>query len=470
MSFELSGLNNVVDEIESLWEKLGLSSDEKEEEKKSLDMKVMNVFIDLKNILEERYNKLEMEIKATIEKHIELLEGFGDTEEKIQNLKNNNVETSKQNLEIIRNNFENDKEKYQKALYEIENIRNESKLYLGLLGIERDEFKNFDEIKFTDEIIQNYKLIIEELSLQVKEKQKLMLSLNQNISELSSELELEIPSKIVQIFMSNSLSNDSINLVTEYHKSLEEQKNQRIQDIQKMARKIKSLWRILDIPNEGKANFINSYSTLGQSVVDSCKNELKRLKAMRKEKLLILIESQNEEIYELCNYIQIEIPEPTINTLELETEKLDELEGFYKTNQKNICKLREQKESCDEIITLINKREENINETEALKNSTNPKDEQIRRRNKALLKKQERELYIKLFLFKEQNKYDFEWDGQPYVNNLPHIILSDFEKKNALARERKKSIRSKSLGYLKVDSNSQKSRNSEGEKKYPNLL
>ena len=102
MSFELSGLNNVVDEIESLWEKLGLSSDEKEEEKKSLDMKVMNVFIDLKNILEERYNKLEMEIKATIEKHIELLEGFGDTEKKIQNLKNNNVETSKQNLEIIR--------------------------------------------------------------------------------------------------------------------------------------------------------------------------------------------------------------------------------------------------------------------------------------------------------------------------------------------------------------------------------
>jgi hypothetical protein len=69
-----------------------------------------------------------------------------------------------------------------------------------------------------------------------------------------------------------------------------------------------------------------------------------------------------------------------------------------------------------------------------------PKEEQHRRRLKTLLPRLERKLVTMLIEFRQVNGFDLEWDGEPYIGTLSHIILSDMEVKAIRGKARKRSF------------------------------
>ncbi|KAH0789644.1 65-kDa microtubule-associated protein 1 [Histomonas meleagridis] len=353
MSFELSGLNNVIDEIEHLWDKLGLSSEEKNQEKGKLDFDVMKVFIDFKKSLEKRCLEIESQIKETISNHIKLLSSFPETEPIIQKLKSTQYEPTKPNLALVVRCYEEDKIKYQKILEKIEYLKSEVIRLFTLLEIpdsEKGEFSNIDNITFDSLTIQRLETYVTNLSQEASTRQKHMLEINSQISLLSTELELDIPNEIVNLFITNSLSTQSVMSVDSYLQFLEEKKSQRIVEITKMANEITNLWNILEVPEDTRNKFLQSHSTLGPSVLKSCVEEIERLKQIRNKRLPILIEIQRNEINELCSYLHLSSQCTTSN----------DLEETFEANELEIKRLNNLRKKMEPFIEIITKREEMI--------------------------------------------------------------------------------------------------------------
>jgi hypothetical protein len=72
-----------------------------------------------------------------------------------------------------------------------------------------------------------------------------------------------------------------------------------------------------------------------------------------------------------------------------------------------------------------------------------PKAEQRKCRMRVLLPRLEKKLYLMLVGFREVNGRDLEWNAEPCINGLAHIILSDVELKAIRAKARRRSTQGK---------------------------
>jgi hypothetical protein len=68
---------------------------------------------------------------------------------------------------------------------------------------------------------------------------------------------------------------------------------------------------------------------------------------------------------------------------------------------------------------------------------------------RALLATFEKKLCLMLVEFREVNGRSLEWDAEPYINGLAHIILSEVELKAICARPGKRSTHGKDRPALR---------------------
>jgi hypothetical protein len=78
------------------------------------------------------------------------------------------------------------------------------------------------------------------------------------------------------------------------------------------------------------------------------------------------------------------------------------------------------------------------------------KDEQARRRIRSKLPRLERKLLLALLEYQTNQEKDFLWDGQPYVEQLTHIKLSDVELRQAKFTRKKSVPSSRRISQLGV--------------------
>jgi hypothetical protein len=255
------------------------------------------------------------------------------------------------------------------------------------------------------------------------------------IATLSAELGLEIPNHVVNILVTNSLSDEPIAQVTEYAHGLQTLKDVRFDQITRMATEITRLWCLLDVGEDAREQFLRAHSTLSAAVIESWAKEIKRLMFLRAQRLPALIPEKDVRIEQLLSMLHV---------IRLQAECGDDFQAIFDRNKEELKDLTELHRKMESFLELIGQKEEMLRELRTAKaepgKKPDPKNEQKKRKMRALLPRLEKKLYLMLVKFREVNGRDFEWDAEPYINGLAHIILSEVELKAIRARAKKRGL------------------------------
>jgi hypothetical protein len=432
MAGPVADLNSVIDEIESHWNKIGLTCEEKTIEKDSLDASVTKVFTDCLLALDSRCREIQSEIENVQQAHITLLQTFSETESVIASPPDSTLSLRDQLHQAIRT-YETDKAKYEALFERVQTLKTEALRLFEALEVsdeEKGEWTNFD-VRFSEAKIQSLETLVESLTIDYSMRQEAILNANKEIATFSAELEVEIPNEIVNIFARNSLKHSSIADVTEYSQRLQLLREERIEQISGMATEIMRLWCLLGVDPQRQQDFLQAHSTLSASVVDDCVREIQRLNTVQGERLPLLIQEQEIQLQEYCAKLHII------------REKSDaDAQTLFERNAEDLRNLIALNEKMEPVLELIHQREETLLglQPKALSKKVDPKEDQRKRRLKTLLPRLEKKLMTMLIEFREINGFELEWDGRPYAQNLTHVILSDIELKTIRGKVRKKSV------------------------------
>eukprot|EP01117_Protostelium_nocturnum_P012891 TRINITY_DN476_c1_g1_i1.p1 TRINITY_DN476_c1_g1~~TRINITY_DN476_c1_g1_i1.p1 ORF type:complete len:703 (+),score=314.31 TRINITY_DN476_c1_g1_i1:89-2110(+) len=208
-------------------------------------------------------------------------------------------------------------------------------------------------------------------------------------------------------------------------------KNEREEEISKIALKIATLWEQLSISEEERSAFFQTHHGLGKEVVKACESELIRMEELRRKSMEGLIMESRAKVEVLWDEMQYGEEDRThySNVLfcdEFTEENLDRLELEIKL-------LEEKAEKMRPILSLIQKREDLLKEKEEfLAISSDParllskkrdpgrllREEKMRKVIEKELPKMEKKLKESLLEWSNENQTDFLWNGTPYITKL----------------------------------------------------
>jgi hypothetical protein len=160
--------------------------------------------------------------------------------------------------------------------------------------------------------------------------------------------------------------------------------------------------------------------------------------------------------------VRIEQLLSTLPVIRSRAERADGFQATFNRNEEEFKYLTELQRKIDPFLELIGQREEMLLELHTGKaepgKKSDLKGEQRKRRMRALLPRLEKELYLMLVEFREVNGRDFEWDAEPDINRLAHMILSEVKLKAIRARARKRSAQGKDRPALRSRCRSENNR------------
>ena len=436
--------------IEQLWTKIGLSEEEKIEGKLQIQNNVLKVFSDFLAKVTEESNHLEKEIEETIQNHVVLLRAVGCSEDEVQPILSQSREgTLRQQYLAISSEYNNSLTKYEKQIGEMERIFSEISTLYDTLGIPKEARGDCSELGSTDystKRLNEFQQLKRQLTEEIANRSKKLIEFNSELAKISVELEVDIPDQLISIFTSNILTDDAFALIESTLQEFRAVREERIQKLEIIATKIYHLWKLLSISEEEQKAFLETHSNVGTKSIQEANSELERLIDLRNARLPSLIQKQEAEIQAVSDYLKVPISaKPSGTPLEI-----------FQKNEKTLEHLTILKKNMEPYLELINQREELLKEQDILsaeaakiaksngKIIVDPKkqnkDEQALRRCKNLLPRLEKKLYMMLIEYKTHQNEELMWDGEPYINKLSHIHLSDVEMKKARGSSRKKSI------------------------------
>ena len=458
MSFDFaSEFSDALSNLHVIWEQMGLEKDEMANEEHRLEEEIKKVFASFIESTSQQFHSIEQEIEDTLSKHVKLLRAFQYPESDVQAL----LEQPPDGF-TLKTRLNDVKSQYQAFYSQCENQINEFKdataqlnsLFEQLGDVSRAGFENIDDNDYSTAKLEQIKNKVAELKNEVDSRNEMLIQKKEHVDKLSAALGEDLPSKFFILFSSKDISNHSFEMIDNYIQSLEAEKDERVKQMSTIANEITRLWELLQIDDEERQRFLMSHSSLSHSEIESCRNELDRLRAMRNQRLPELIQTQKEKINGIINYMQIDKACPDYDNLPMEK--------AFELYENELSQLENEMKTVKPYIDLIKQREEYIVERDELQRITQEtakmqgkkpidmkkvnREEQALRRIKSLLPRLEKKLLLLLIEYKdEHNGVDFIWKNEPYIKNLSHILLSDVEIKRA--KQKKKS----SLGAMKKD-------------------
>lgn len=454
MSFDFAcDFGDALSTLQTIWVSMGLEEEEISNEKGRLEQEISKVFSNFVNSTSDKLHMMEQEIEETLTAHAKLLRSFNHSEEEVNAVINTPLEgTLKRRLQIVKDNYEKFHIKCEKQIMMFTSIQKQLDSLFEQLEIkDKGEFAEVGDFDFSDDRLSKYQKKLKEVKEEVNSRSEKMREKKNTVKELLKELGETTPSDILIIFDNSSITDASFKEVSTFIHDLEQEKAKRFAKLTEIANEIMRLWDLLKVSNKERQRFLHSHSTLSNAEIESSINERERLRELRNQKLPELIVSLKEKIHEIADYLQIS--ENSIASFD-ETDP----EKAFKLYEDELQKLEDEKKRKSPYIDLISKREELLAEMEELTRQAQKadklevkgklldkkkqnKDEQTRRRIRSILPRLEKNLLLMLIEFKEDNGDEFLWKGEPYVQNLSHIRLSDVE----ISRAKKKNSRKKSI-------------------------
>lgn len=203
--------------------------------------------------------------------------------------------------------------------------------------------------------------------------------------------------------------------------------------IEDMRKRLKQLWRYLDVPEEQQKKF-DKYVEITQTTYDKLHYEVERCEQIKKENIRVFIERvrvEIEEYWEKCLKSESErlrFPPFTANTfnedvLELHEDELRNLKSFYENNEQIFKLIEERQELWSQMEILQNKEQDP--KRYANRGGQLLKEEKERKMISIKLPKIEAKLNEMADLFEENYKRAFTIFGVP----VKDVIEGDYEKK-----------------------------------------
>lgn len=439
--------------VYSLWEELGVAEEQRTEEIEALNDSFRQLYSEFVSHLSNVCKETREKIIDTQVKHKQAMKAYGVPEDEIENRFSNELKIQPNNLlkqlENVNQAYETFKLEIQERVNKIENlihIANDLFDILEIQAVDRGEFSSLGETDFTRERIDRFKVKISELTKEKDEKEQKRNQLQESIKNLLKELNTTLKEQEdKETYKSKLLSDAQLEKLENLRIRLEKIKVQRVITISEMAVTITHLWDLLSIPDKERSSFLSSHSTIGDDVVNNCKEEIEKLSALRDQKLPELIAEQRQEVVDLWNLLHVAVesrPRFEEHLENSESENHNETESERNVREftfleAEILRLKKIAVDCHSLLESINQREDIIRDyNEVLEAAADPqrlmsrgrgyaqqlmKEEKARRRYKTTLPRLEKKLYLLLIDYKSKNGIDFEWDGKPYIEKLADI-------------------------------------------------
>jgi len=465
MSTECSDVCEATLALENIWLSIGYSDKEKLEKKMEIERIISETFAKYLQDAKDAKSELENLINQRVISYNRLLKA----------LENSNSEplgfptegTLKEKFDFVDRAYKRLLSESKNQIEQFGGLQQQVCQLFNQLGVgqeERGEYSVVGDLDLSNSRLLRFKSKIVELQNEVKTRLTQLSSMYSSILTVSSELEYDLPNDINVILDKKKIDSQSMKKIQEFYHFITKSKEERLQHISRMANEITRMWELLNVGKTERQAFLQSHSTLSDSVIKSCEKEIQSLRKKMVSVFPSLIHEQQGLIEELCSQLNIEV-----NIRPFESFELDEMESVFNSNNTEIALLRKRMEKIAPILESINQREEMINEQDTLIKEANDriknmgkkpidskkvlKDENSLRRIKSLLPRLEKKLKILLIEYSEENNQPYIWNDVPYISHLDHVFLSDIELKKAFSNKQKPRV---SLDVKSIDTNSKK--------------
>lgn len=437
--------------VKKMWKSIGLSDDECQSEQLELNNMMFNAILKYQEKIGTREMNMKEEVATAINNYAELMQAFGKSQDDVTeaiaaSMGSSLMETMTKTASAHGQFQEQHKDKINTL---IRLHCDCASLYdrLEIAQEDRGEFAVVGNSDFTDARIQKFRETCGALQSAVDERLRTLQTHRTNIAELSAILEETTPD--VDEF---NVSKAALTNAVECEAKLATMKAMREDEIAKKKTELVTLWNVLGIRVAEKHAFTKQFKTLGAAVVQAYANEIDRLSQMKQERLPEIVEAQKAKIVEL--EAEMHLGDDQRQNLDIQCASLTEAYDIFEAKLEVVQRAHV---TAKPIVDLITQRVALLTEVEQLAEAARVveaaikkkqtvdqkkvnKDEQSRRRIRALLPRLEKKLLILLIEHNVVNESDFLWDGSAYITELEHIKLSDSELRSAKTDPRKKSV------------------------------
>lgn len=437
-----------MESLEQLWSTIGYDETERVLEQVKLDSFLKSAFQSFLNTTSQYCATLEKQIETVVINHIKLMRAFSEDEQQIQIvLQNSQNGTLKERLSNVTTSFQEYQAKCQPCIKKFNELHKKIQELFDILGVSenaRGDFAFVGETNFSAERLHKFEQKVELLDVIIESHKKRLEILGNSIQDTCDLLDISYPEEVSSIIDSCSISEPSLKIIEKIDYELMKLKESRQKELEIKTEKLKKLWQLLDTPQIEQEMFIDSFSSIGDSVVKAYDEEINRLIELRNQNLETIVEKQKTQIQNISADLHIK-PSQVISFDNTEGFNLLQLFNHYDVE---LDKLKNLFSHMRPYLDLISQREELLKESDTIAESTKEiaklqsqkkeidpkviaKTEQARRRVKSLLPRLEKKLLIMLIEYQSTHGEDLIWDGSPYIQSLSHIMLSDVELKKA---------------------------------------
>ncbi len=344
----LSEFSETEKRLNALWEVMGLSSEDRENQLDTLVNQVifvMNKKVAIENTLQHQYSSEINEIYEKIKDFSQRIErsdlamipfsidnGDNTHSVPVSLLKKTsfNFSTQLSKLTFLRGQFEQIDGIYQAMLSELQSLKDTYQSVMGELNsleapCDHTVKHDIDESNFVKSL-NKWRSMVSECK-QLKEAR--INSINKMASMIRSlvvemndfVLEKENIMDYINDIKDSSIDPASLgisktheNVMRDYLDALKEEKSKRETQILSLKSKVNELWKYLDIPESEINQFNKSIDGMTLSSIDFLKQEISRLETLKKEKANILIENMLDKI--LAKWKESRLSDEEIHQLE----------------------------------------------------------------------------------------------------------------------------------------------------------
>lgn len=409
--------------LDRMWRMIGLTQSEKSEEAQRLESIFYTAYQQFIQDTSHKCEELRVELRKTQEEFNEIQKIYGDTSSILQS---NSTLPLRDQIELAKSSIIKLHENYHNRAKEFELCYERLNILFDRLGIQNDERGEFNEIGNTDltEVrLNRFKKQICVLDELTQQRENLFASLENRITSLSSELKEKLDDYIRQLIETESITDESLQMLQEEEERLEEMKKQRQEESEELMKEIQHYYLIFAVD---PADQIEIQTDLSENTINKLQEEVEFLQQNRETRIPQVLKGLNKEIQNVCESLKIPLrlrPKYKGRNQDEEilylTEKLDELK-----------KEQIQMQPIISVITQIENARDIINQTSTI----NPRqrgsskkmleEEKAKKKAKEDLPKLENKLLQLLIQFRQEHGYDFEFNGINYTRSYVQGIDS----------------------------------------------
>lgn len=377
--------------LDRIWTTIGLAPHEKKQQMAKLEEKLFTAYSTFVSEESAKCEALRLELRDKINQFQALCKVYGINAETPSITTTTSFSSQIQNIQNIIDNTEEQYEPRKAKFYELFEKLADAFEILQAGDIERGDFSEVGDQDLTLERLEKASRKLQSLEEEIEKRQELCRTIGSSIKLISAVLSQSIDENVESILEENSIDNDSIKILRTTLDDLVQTENERRNEIEYLTSQIHNLSVMLGKKEKGSQKV---YDLSIRSLDDlHCQFEnLNEEIEKRYDSILANLKSELSKLYLAMRYPQ----KQRLKYIGLD--KKEELH-FY---QEELKKVQNQyimtQPILDAIFEMEEAKEKRIDST---------------RIEKKLLKL--------LIDFKDENGFDFEYNGQKYIDVIQNI-------------------------------------------------